>query len=241
MEASRAPASARRPWRRRQRLGLAVGIVVGILVTAVLVMPGQESLHARGPMNAGHEDLDCGSCHLQAAGTVRQQIQAITRHSLGMREVAADFGLERVGNRVCLDCHERPNDRHPVFRFNEPRFAEARQAIAPQECGSCHLEHTGRRVTLGQGYCRYCHEDLEMADDPLDVSHAELVSEGRWLSCLGCHDFHGNHDRGTPETLAAALPPAEIQEYFNGAPSPYSDVKFYPAKKVRDEPEEAAR
>lgn len=228
-------------WRRRQRLGLAVGIVVGILVTAVLVLPGQETLHARGPMNTGHEELSCDSCHLQAAGTIRQQLQANTRYRIGWRDAPVDFGLQRVDNRVCLDCHERPDDRHPVFRFNEPRFAEARAAIAPQTCTSCHLEHTGRRITIEQGYCRQCHGDLEMAADPLDVSHAELVAAERWLTCLGCHDFHGNHERTTPELLTEVLPPSTVQDYFDGAPSPYSEIKLYPAKRERDPTEETAR
>ena len=35
----------------------------------------------------------------------------------------------------------------PYFDFFEPRFAEAREKIQPQFCLSCHLEHSGKRVT----------------------------------------------------------------------------------------------
>jgi hypothetical protein len=220
--------------RRRQRLGLAAGATAGLAVTALLALPGQERLHAHGPMNTGHEALVCTSCHRPAPGTMRQQLQANTRWALGMRSHPADFGLQAVDNPACLRCHDRPNDRHPVFRFVEPRFAAARRAIAPHRCVSCHREHNGRRLTVEPGYCVNCHSELSMSKDPLDVPHATLVERGDWLSCLGCHDFHGNHEMKTPTRLSEALPAQRIAEYFAGAPSPYPGEVVYAARTEAD-------
>jgi hypothetical protein len=186
-------------------------------------------------MNAGHGELECASCHQPAPGSVRQQIQASTRYLLGLRETPVDFGFRKVENGDCNACHERPFDRHPVFRFNEPRFSDARKAIAPQECASCHREHSGRRVTVQPGYCRHCHGGLEMKNDPLDVPHATLVRESLWLSCLGCHDFHGNHVMTTPTRLADAISSLRVGRYFEGDASPYSKQLKKPARQERED------
>ncbi|HJO10430.1 MAG TPA: hypothetical protein QGI39_00110 [Gammaproteobacteria bacterium] len=57
--------------RLRQNLGLIIGILMGGLALIVLLIPDQESLHARGPMNSGHDDLPCEYCHQPARGTLR--------------------------------------------------------------------------------------------------------------------------------------------------------------------------
>lgn len=119
-----------------------------------------------------------------------------------------------------------------VFRFVEPRFAEARAKLQPQFCLSCHLEHRGRRATLSTTtYCEVCHRETKLNKDPLDVSHADLIVLERWETCLGCHDFHGNHVMKTRTVLAETLPTAEIRNYFKGAPPPYAKTKRYKAKK----------
>jgi hypothetical protein len=209
---------------------LIAGVAAGSLVTAVLVFPGQERFHAHGPMNTGHQNVACDDCHRAAPGTFRQQLQANARYLIGRRSEAAEIGRLPVDNAACLDCHERPDDRHPVFRFRELRFAEARRAIAPHRCESCHLEHSGRRVTRDNGFCVNCHGTLEMKVDPLDVAHAELVRTARWESCLGCHDFHGNHLMEEPTRLADATDPARLAEYFAGGASPYPEALRHPAR-----------
>jgi hypothetical protein len=214
--------------RFRQNLGLILGLAVGVLLLVVLLLPDQEAWHARGPMTSGHEDVACEHCHRPAPGSLRQQLQANVRHLLGRRATAADFGLQQAGNSECLGCHDFPEERHPVFRFFEPRFQKSRDALHPEFCVSCHLEHRGQRVTLGSiDYCRHCHEETRLKSDPLDVSHVSLIKAEKWDSCLGCHDFHGNHLMTTREQLQEAIPPAQILEYFRGGPSPYSaDRKF---------------
>lgn len=184
-------------------------------------------------MNTGHESLACDSCHRPADGTIRQQLQANVKYWLGMRKTEADFGNKDVGNADCLQCHERPFDRHPVFRFNEPRFREARQAIAPQNCVSCHREHSDVRVTARSGYCVECHSDLELKNDPIDVSHVDLARQQRWQTCLGCHDFHGNHVMDTPKRLSDAHSLAELDRYFAGGKSPYPNELRARARKER--------
>jgi len=224
------------PSRKRQNLAYGVGLSLGLFALMVLGLPIEEKLHARGPMNTGHESIACDGCHRPAPGSLRQQLQAEVRYVLGWRARAADFGRKAVDNAACLACHERPNDRHPVYRFLEPRFLKARQAIAPQNCLSCHAEHSGRRVTQQDiGYCVNCHKETKLRKDPLDVPHDRLIALKQWESCLGCHDFHGNHIYKVPDEAERIVPPARIRAYFAGGPSPYGDARHYKAKKeVRD-------
>ena len=182
-------------------------------------------------MNIGHEKLACESCHTPAPGTTRQQVQANVRYLLGLRKTAADFGNRDVTNSDCLACHERPFDRHPVFRFNEPRFEKARAELGANQCQSCHAEHTGKKVTAKATYCSTCHSDLEMENDPIDVPHVKLVEQERWETCLGCHDFHGNHKYVAPKKVKQVFTPARIADYFHGGKSPYgSDLRAPPLK-----------
>ncbi|MEM7483232.1 MAG: cytochrome c3 family protein [Acidobacteriota bacterium] len=198
----------------------------------VLFAPGSETFHALGPMNTGHAEVQCSACHRQAPGTFRQQVQANARYAFGLRPEPADFGLADVSDAACLDCHERPNDRHPTFRFLEPRFAKARENLQPQTCMGCHLEHAGERITVKADYCSECHGDLELKVDPVDTPHHELVATASWNTCLGCHDFHGNHLWKAPTRMADRLDPAVIEEYFRGGPSPYSDEKEFRATRT---------
>jgi hypothetical protein len=218
--------------RRRQNFGMLLGIACGVALLAVLVLPERQPLHARGPMNTGHQDLRCEYCHLPARGTGRQQIQANARYLLGLRASAADFGLQKVGSAQCLACHARPSDRHPVFRFSEPRFQEVRDTLHPESCVACHLEHSGVRVTVADSrFCRHCHEETSMKKDPIDVPHADLIADEQWNTCLGCHDFHGNHVMDVARQVRNAFSPRQIQDYFRGGPSPYgTQIKYAPRK-----------
>jgi hypothetical protein len=206
--------------------------MVGLLGLAVLLLPAYDKFHARGPMNSGHDTLKCESCHQDAPGSLRQQIQANLRYALRLRERLADFSHQDVSNENCLGCHERPNDRHPVYRFLEPRFLKARENLSPQLCVSCHTEHKGQRVTRTEiGYCVNCHKKTRLRKDPLDVPHDRLIALKRWESCLGCHDFHGNHIMKTKKTVEQIIPAEKIRAYFQGGASPYGDDRHYKAKK----------
>jgi hypothetical protein len=217
--------------KKESLIGYAIGSALGVAAVGLLLLPASKPLLAAGPMNTGHESLSCESCHKPAEGTMRQQLQANLRHALGLRSSEVDFVHRPVGNEACLECHSRPKDVHPVSRFLEPRFAEARRELRPQLCGSCHREHEGRRVTLGEAtFCRHCHQEVKIAQDPLTVSHQELASRGDWRSCLGCHDFHGNHVMKLKTSVAEALPPEYVLRYFQGGPSPYSREKLTPAR-----------
>jgi hypothetical protein len=206
----------------RRRLGIVTGLVAGLAITLWLHAPGQAHLLAPGPMNTGHDTLACASCHVPAPGTVRQQLQTVARTWFRGEAGPIDLGFRAVGNAQCQACHDRPDDRHPVFRFLEPRFAEARAAIHPELCTSCHREHNGVRVAIADGtYCSHCHADLTVEHDRIDTSHRTLVAAKRWDTCLGCHDYHGNHGLEPPTRLADAIAPAAIQAYLRGGPSPY--------------------
>jgi hypothetical protein len=206
----------------RRRVGVAVGVALGAAVVGVLCAPGCEHLHAAGPMNVGHAVVVCDSCHVEAPGTVRQQLQAVARDWTGLHDGTVDVGFQRVSSRECVACHERPEDRHPGYRFLEPRFDAVRAELHPERCASCHRDHEGVRVTTAETtYCRHCHGELVVDKDPLDVPHAQLVAERRWETCLGCHDFHGNHAIKPPRRLVDAIPVERIRGYFAGGPSPY--------------------
>lgn len=130
-------------------------------------------------MNTGHEELECEDCHRKAKGTLRQQLQTSAKYLLGKQALSVDIGHENVKNEHCLACHRRPKDRHPVYRFLEPRFKDARNKIQPQYCNSCHQEHNGKRLTANPEYCEVCHGKLKLKKDPLDISHHKIVTEKR--------------------------------------------------------------
>ena len=188
-----------------------------------------------GDSNAGHESLACMECHEAAPGTIRQQIQANVQYFTGLRQKSVAFNYERPNNSDCLACHEREDDKHPVYRFNEPRFLEARKAIQPQYCVSCHQEHTGVRVSSDPENCRFCHDDIEVNNDPLDISHATLIESDNWSSCLRCHDFHGNHEMAIAVNTSDMLQADLVMDYFAGGKNPYSVESRSKAKETRYE------
>jgi len=178
--------------------------------------------HARGEFVTGHEGLACTDCHQASAGSIRQQLQAIAKNSLFDAGYAVDFGFRKVSSQDCLACHNRDNDRHPIHRFNEPRFIEVVKDLPANQCLGCHSEHNGRTVKLDQiGFCKACHSDLEIKNDPIDISHSHLVKSEEWGSCLGCHDFHGNHRHKAPKLYQQVKSISEIEDYFAGGISPY--------------------
>lgn len=199
------------------------GLIVAAIGAGLLVLPGRESWHAAGPPNVGHTKLECGECHTPAPGNFVGQAFQNMIHAVGLSDSATYFVYEPAGNEQCLECHDNPDNVHPADEYLEPaEFAEARQAIGVQHCGSCHQEHLGVRVSVAQDFCRHCHqEDIDLSDDPLDVPHTTLISDERWGTCLGCHDHHGNHEREVPTMMSQVLTEEQIQQYFDGGESPY--------------------
>ena len=224
------------PFKNIRKLPIITGLLFSLIVIAGLSISGNESFVCLGSMNTGHEDLACQDCHEPAKGTLYQQLEANVKFVLGQRSKAVDFGLQDVDNKDCNACHDRPNDKHPSYRFKEPRFKEARQAIHPELCESCHLEHNETRIFIQDlTYCRHCHEDLEFEGDPLDVKHQALAEAGEWQTCLQCHDFHGNHKYEIPMVMKDTIPWAKINSYATGGEDAYGDIKKYLAKEKRDQ------
>jgi len=209
-----------------------IGIIFSSITLIMLLLPNYEQLHAHGPMNTGHEKLKCNHCHISAKGSLRQQLQANIQFMLGLRKKPAAIGYEKIQNKTCIACHERPKDNHPVYRFFEPKFQLVRQKIQPQYCSSCHLEHYKKHVTIDMRFCQHCHEELRIKNDRISTPHITLVKNKKWRTCLGCHDFHGNHKMQLKEKLREIHPSNIIAQYFNGAHSPYSKDKFYKAKQT---------
>ena len=202
-------------------------LIVGALLLGLWWVPPAQGFKALGPMNTSHENLECGACHKDAPGTIRQQLSHNTRSLLGMHEsLMVPVGFAPIDNKVCLECHNRPNDRHPTSRFLETKFAEQRATLGPHECNNCHGEHHGERVAMVEpGFCRNCHQDMEVNFDTATPSHAELIEDDAWETCLQCHDFHGNHMRDTPTNLAAGIAQETILKYLKGGPDPYGNNK----------------
>jgi len=201
----------------------------GVLGAIALTYPIAKTSLAQGPIQHGHEGVQCNGCHKRTDATLRQQIQANIRYAVGYRQELVDFGYLPVTTSECLDCHARPNERHPIYRFREPRFGEAIEVIKATTCLGCHSEHANQRSFAPVDFCQECHDDLKLKNDPVDVPHAILVKDQNWGSCLGCHDFHGNHEFKTPKLLVDAAPEKEILEYLAASDSPYGKGKFYKA------------
>jgi len=221
--------------KRYHLVGYMVGLSISLLSLAILLYPENDLLSAPGSLNTGHEALSCEACHLDAKGSLRQRLQANIQYLIGSRSNPVVLGNKEVGNTDCLACHDRPEDRHPVYRFLEPRYAKVRQELRVQFCTGCHREHMGKRVTQKTGFCVNCHDELSMRKDPLDIPHVTLIKEKRWESCLGCHDFHGNHIFTEKNLVKEAWTENEILIYFDGGISPYPQERHYQALEVRSD------
>lgn len=210
-------ASATSPRRR----AYAAGVLLSVL-PVLMLLPALQQVRPHGHPNVGHEQLECLACHAEAPGTTRQVFQAKAKHALGLRRTGAVLGKEPVGNAACVQCHANPDDRHPPHRFLEPRFEQARTETGAQLCASCHREHSQARVTAPRAnYCASCHAEMKVKDDKVSPTHAQLLLQKRWETCLQCHDYHGNHRAGAPLRLQDAATPDLLHKYLQGGPSPY--------------------
>jgi ferredoxin-NADP reductase/bacterioferritin-associated ferredoxin len=210
-----APASSPR------RRAYAAGVLLSAL-PVLMLLPALQHVRPHGAPNVGHEQLECLACHAEAPGTTRQVVQAKVKHALGLRQTGAVLGNEAVGNAACVQCHANPDDRHPPHRFLEPRFEQARAETGAQLCASCHREHSQARVTAPRAdYCASCHAEMKVKDDKASPTHAQLLLQKRWETCLQCHDYHGNHRAGAPLRLQDAATIDTLNKYLQGGPSPY--------------------
>jgi len=206
------------------------GVIFSLAALLYLLFPSSQIFLRHGPMLPGHEDLKCFSCHKDERGNLRQQIQANIQYLLNNRENVVSVGLRPVGNNECIKCHERPNDRHPVYRFREPKYRKAREEIKAESCITCHLEHKNKRVTVQMSFCTHCHSELKIKNDPVDVTHEQLISDKNWKSCLTCHDYHGNHDMKLENEIDKGIAVPKLEKYFNRDSNPYAGKIIHKAK-----------
>ena len=198
------------------------GVIIALIGGVALLLPGRELWHAKGPFNTGHTKLECGDCHTSAPGNIAGQALRNIMHAVGMSDSGTYFIYSPSGNEQCLACHTDPDNVHPVEEFLEPEFAKVREARGVQFCTGCHQQHLGVRVSASPlVVCQDCHDDMVLDDDPVDIPHTRLISDGRWDTCMGCHDHHGNHEREVPTMMSGILTEEQIQQYFDGGKSPY--------------------
>lgn len=209
------------------------GLVLSSLALVFLNQPGNADLHALGPMNTGHELLTCEECHTVATGTLRQQLQMNSQYILGLVDESTSVGFNTVANEACIACHDRPDDDHAVYQFKEPKYSAVRRKVSPHLCNACHREHQGHRVSVEIQFCRVCHDSLTINNDSVSISHADLIKSNDWDSCMGCHDYHGNHVMKMKTDVGSIIPKIKINRYFKGGDSPYSNRKRYKAKTRR--------
>lgn len=219
------------PTRSPRARAYAAGVLLSML-PPLLLLPALQDLRPHGHPNVGHEQLLCAACHVEAPASLRQTLQAKAKHLLGLRQNGAVLGMQPVTNAACVQCHARPDDRHAPHRFLEPRFEQARAETGAQLCVSCHREHSQARVTAPTAaYCVSCHSDLKVRDDRSSPTHAQLLLQKRWDSCLQCHDYHGNHGWKAPLRLRDGASLEVLQRYLKDGPSPYGE----PRSKARQE------
>lgn len=216
--------------RQRHNRGYQAGAIIGLIVLLLLLSPITKPFLIGGPMVTGHENLQCIACHKDERGTLRQQLQANVQHLLNNRTNPVSVGYRPVKNAECVHCHERPNDRHPVYRFLEPKYREVRENTGAHRCMACHREHNNQRISIAAGFCQHCHDELVLKDDPVDVSHEQLVKEKRWDSCLACHDFHGNHRMKVTDKIEKMISSTRLKNYFQRGDNPYPGKIIHKAK-----------
>ena len=219
---------------RSRKVAYSLSLLLVSATVLSLNSPNFSWLLAGGVATPGHENLECESCHTPAPGTHRQQIQANVQHWLGNREKAASFVHDYVTSESCADCHQRSADPHPIHRFLEPKFTDARVSQSVHQCTGCHLEHQGRRVTVGADVCALCHGDTVVANDQIEPPHAVLIEEEQWSTCLRCHDFHDNHNYAPPRSLLEGLKDEQVEAHLNNGNSGYGET-VHRASKERSE------
>ena len=74
-------------------------------------------------------------------------------------------------------------------------------------------------------YCVSCHADLKVRDDRTSPTHAQLLLQKRWDSCLQCHDYHGNHGWKAPLRVRDGASLQLLQRYMKDGPSPFGDTR----------------
>jgi hypothetical protein len=204
------------PLLRKRRGAIMLALALTSALVLCLSLPQNERWLSPGGGRDCHPELACVECHRPAAGSTRQQIQANVKYWLGQRSTGAEWHTAEISNADCLVCHQAANEIHTTHRFLEPRFAAARNAIEPHNCRGCHAEHSGKLIEMNGNYCRHCHDSLRIINDPVRPSHASLIEQQRYETCLQCHDYHGNHLHQVPHKLSDAEPLDRIQAYLNG-------------------------
>ena len=173
-------------------------------------------------MNTGHDTSPASRVTCRAPGSVRQQLQAIAR-ALGRGRPAA---RSTSASAPSPTRSARPATTAPTMSPGVP-LPRAALRRGPRGDPSRAMHVVPPRARRRARDRSPTEPTAATATRDLDVKNgsprrlAPHARRGqRWDTCLGCHDFHGNH--GLSHRPARRRDrPAAIQTYLDGGPSPY--------------------
>ena len=209
-----------------RKLPLMAGIFVTVLSVAAMTSPSTEQFLSPGGDNEMHEGMACDQCHETAEGTIRQQVQANVYHWLGSRQHGADFLTQPVESADCEACHPMKENFHPQQKLRKSKYYELDTMLGIRECSGCHDHHSSSVMQHAMTLCMHCHEVWGKKPDTTTPTHVELIAQGRWETCLQCHEFHGGHQREKIFLLEDAHKVDTIQNSLHGkSADPYGDLR----------------
>lgn len=176
---------------------LVISLIIAVYMANTLFQGEDKTSFMPGPLSNGHYQLTekCEICHTDAFG--------------GEKETA------EVLQAACIKCHgddrKKPQDSHPLTKFEDPRNADRLEKINALMCVSCHTEHR-QEITLKDGLtqpldvCFNCHEDIA-EDRP---THKDMPFD----TCKdsGCHNYHNNRALYTKFLLKHQDKPATLEK-----------------------------
>ncbi|WP_455217458.1 cytochrome c3 family protein [Kaarinaea lacus] len=211
---------------------LVLSLLIGLYLANTLLEGEDKTSFMPGPLTNGHHQLTekCDACHTDAFG--------------GEKDTA------EVLQAACIKCHgddrKKPQDSHPITKFEDPRNADRLEKINALKCVTCHTEHR-LEITLKDGLtqpldvCFNCHQKIAK-DRP---THKDMPFD----TCKdsGCHNYHNNRALYTkfllkhqdqPDTLVKAKVPgrefAQLLDEIADYPR-----KSYPVKRLTMEDSDA--